>query len=167
MEISGSKHHNRNLLRLTWLIGPQCTLAKSLRQLQKLESLYVHITLDPQELLLDIRMHHKLRHSRGSDKEFWDCPECISSYETLYAVRGVLAENSATIVLARTLRSLKHISWTNSFRDVWLDEQGQRVTSIQRSDDGTITLQREDGGRADAADTDFEDSELFILGSTS
>ena len=71
------------------------------------------------------------------------------------------------MVLARTLRSLKHISWTNSFRDVWLDEQGQRVTSIQRSDDGTITLQREDGGRADATDTDFEDSEMFILGSTS
>lgn len=73
----------------------------------------------------------------------------------------ILAENSSTKVLARTLPFLRSVSWTDALGGEWYDERGQRTTFIGRASGGEIILDRVDGGHGDTEDV--EDENRWVL----
>ncbi|KAL5512949.1 hypothetical protein ACEPAH_3347 [Sanghuangporus vaninii] len=121
-------------------------LVSTVRKLQRLKLLSVHIVLDHRRSRTAIisSIHHVHRMSlKFAPIAFTRCGECIRYYSKVvreYAEVVRSREAKLSVMLAETLPLLEKVMWMDTWNESYCDEEGMRESRIVRMKDGKILV---------------------------
>ncbi|OCB85547.1 hypothetical protein A7U60_g7557 [Sanghuangporus baumii] len=121
-------------------------LVSTVRKLQRLKLLSVHIVLDHQRsrTALISSIHHVHRMTlKFAPIAFTRCGECIRYYSKVvreYAEVVRSREAKLSVMLAEILPLLEKVMWIDTWNESYCDEEGMRESRIVRTKDGKILV---------------------------
>ncbi|OCB85546.1 hypothetical protein A7U60_g7556 [Sanghuangporus baumii] len=121
-------------------------LVNTVRKLQRLKLLSVHVVLDDSHSIVKTkRSVHRLHRmaDRDSPENFSICKYCIEQYRKKASWHAELVrsrEAKLSAMLAEKLPGLEKVLWMDAWNGSFCDEEGMRESNIIRMKDGNISV---------------------------